>query len=107
MSIWIIWKTFVWTYKECNFYRYWDIQLCIHPHAPPINSPYQPPALHANEGSQLYIFPNLLDNAHVKHFPLSTLSTPIIVHDETPQHARNLHLKLLAPLTDVNLPIEG
>jgi hypothetical protein len=30
-SIWIIWKNCVWTYKECNFYQYWNTQSCIHP----------------------------------------------------------------------------
>jgi len=31
MFIWIILKNLVWTYKECNFYYYWAIILCIHP----------------------------------------------------------------------------
>jgi len=31
MSIWIILKNLVLTYRECNFCQYWDIQLCIHP----------------------------------------------------------------------------
>jgi hypothetical protein len=31
MSIWIILKQIVWTYKECNFCRYWNNQSCIHP----------------------------------------------------------------------------
>jgi hypothetical protein len=31
MSIWIILKNLVWTYMECNFCWYWDIQSCIHP----------------------------------------------------------------------------
>jgi hypothetical protein len=30
MSNWIILKNFVWTYRECNFCQYWDIQSCIH-----------------------------------------------------------------------------
>ncbi len=30
MSIWIILKNHVWTYKECNFYRYWANVSCIH-----------------------------------------------------------------------------
>ncbi len=32
ISIWIIFKKNVWTYKECNFYQYWDTQSYIHPH---------------------------------------------------------------------------
>jgi hypothetical protein len=31
MSIWIILKKLIWTYKECNFYQYWTLWLCIHP----------------------------------------------------------------------------
>ncbi len=34
MSIWIILKNFVWTYRECNFCWYWDIWSCIHPWDP-------------------------------------------------------------------------
>jgi hypothetical protein len=30
MSIWIILKNIVLTYRECNFCWYWDIWLCIH-----------------------------------------------------------------------------
>jgi len=32
MSIWIILKNLVWTYKECNFCQYWAIVPCIHPY---------------------------------------------------------------------------
>jgi hypothetical protein len=32
MSIWIILKNLVWTYKECTFCHYWATILCIHPH---------------------------------------------------------------------------
>ncbi len=31
ISIWIILKNLIRTYRECNFYQYWDIQSCIHP----------------------------------------------------------------------------
>ncbi len=31
MSIWIILKNLVWTYRECNFCHYWTIVSCIHP----------------------------------------------------------------------------
>jgi hypothetical protein len=31
MSIWIILKNLVWTYKECSFCSYLAIVLCIHP----------------------------------------------------------------------------
>jgi hypothetical protein len=31
MSIWLIFKKFVWIYKKCNFYRYWNTQSCIKP----------------------------------------------------------------------------
>jgi hypothetical protein len=31
MSIWIILKNLVWTYKECKFCQYWNTQSCIHP----------------------------------------------------------------------------
>jgi hypothetical protein len=30
MFIWIILKNLVWIYKECNFYHYWAIVMCIH-----------------------------------------------------------------------------
>jgi hypothetical protein len=50
-------------------------------HAPPISSPNQPLAFHANVGSQLYTFPNPLDNAHVKLFLYSILLAPTITYD--------------------------
>jgi len=50
-------------------------------HAPPISSPYQPLAFHANVGSQLYIFPNPFDNAHVESFPYFILFALTIAHD--------------------------
>jgi hypothetical protein len=31
MCIWIILKNLVWTYRECIFYHFWAIMLCIHP----------------------------------------------------------------------------
>jgi hypothetical protein len=31
MFIWIILNNLKWTYRECNFWQYWHIQLCIHP----------------------------------------------------------------------------
>jgi hypothetical protein len=38
MSIWIILKNIVWTYKECNLCQYWDTQSCIHPlYTKPLN----------------------------------------------------------------------
>jgi len=32
MSIWIIKENLVWTYRECNFYQYWNTQSFVHPH---------------------------------------------------------------------------
>jgi len=31
MSIWIILKNLIWTYRGCNFCQYWAIAPCIHP----------------------------------------------------------------------------
>ncbi len=31
MFIWIILKNHVWTWKKCNFYRYWATVTCIYP----------------------------------------------------------------------------
>jgi hypothetical protein len=53
-------------------------------HAPPISSLYRPPIPSFECQTQPYIFLNPLDHAHVGPFPLSTLSTPIIAHDQTP-----------------------
>jgi len=47
--------------------------------------PYQFPTFHANEGSQLYIFPNPFDHAQLRHFPPPTRLVPIVGHDHTPQ----------------------
>jgi hypothetical protein len=55
-------------------------------HTPPINSPYQPLTFRMNATPQPYTFPNPLNHAHVGPFPLSTLPTPQVRHDQTPQH---------------------
>jgi hypothetical protein len=73
-------------------------------HTPPIHSPYQPPTLHVNVGSQPYIFPNPLNHAQLGHFPPPTLLIPTIGYDHTHnlppflQHAFNLHLKFCVPI---------
>jgi hypothetical protein len=54
-------------------------------HTPPTNSPYRPLAFRMNARPQPYTFPNPLDHAHVGPFPPSTLPTPPITHDQTPQ----------------------
>jgi hypothetical protein len=54
-------------------------------HTPPTSPPYQPPTLHVNEGSQPYTFPNFLDHAQLKHFPLPTLLVLTTGLDHTPQ----------------------
>jgi len=46
-------------------------------HTPPISSLYQPPTLCVNVKPQPYTFPNPLDHAHVRPFPLSTLLAPL------------------------------
>ncbi len=80
-------------------------------HTPPTNSPYQPSTLCVNVKPQL-IFSIPLNNAHVRPFPPSILSTLIVAHDQTPQstpssqHIYNLHLEPLAPIVGVNLPFE-
>jgi hypothetical protein len=51
----------------------------------PIHSPYQPPTLDVNVGSQLYIFPNPLNHAQLGHFPPPTLLIPTIGYDHIPQ----------------------
>jgi len=53
-------------------------------HAPPTKSPYQPATLHVNVKPQHNTFPIPLNNTHVRPFPPSILSTPIIAHDQTP-----------------------
>jgi hypothetical protein len=55
-------------------------------HTPPISSPYRPLAFCVNVKPQPYIFPNPFDHAHLGPFPPSTLPTPLIAHDQTPQH---------------------
>jgi hypothetical protein len=50
-------------------------------HTPSTSSYFQPPALRMNVGPQLYTFPNPLNHAHVRPFPLSTLPTLPIAHD--------------------------
>jgi hypothetical protein len=73
-------------------------------HTPPICSPYQPPILHVNMGSQPYIFPNPLDHVQLRHFPPPTLLIPTIGYGHTPnlppflQHAFNLYLKSCASI---------
>jgi hypothetical protein len=54
-------------------------------HAPPTSSPYQTLALRVNVEPQPNIFPIPLNNACVRPFPSSILSTPIIAHDQNPQ----------------------
>jgi hypothetical protein len=54
-------------------------------HTPPTNTPYQPPTLHVNEGSQPYTFPNPFDHAQLGQFPLPTLLVPTNDLDHTPQ----------------------
>jgi hypothetical protein len=54
-------------------------------HTPRIDSFYWPPTLHVNAGTQPYNFPNPLDHAHVRPFPLFTLPTPLVAYDQTPQ----------------------
>ncbi len=82
-------------------------------HTPPTSSPYQPPTLHVNVGSQPYTFPNPFDHAQFKHFSFPILLVPIVSHDHTSQptsffqHALNLHLKSCAPHVGANLLVEG
>jgi hypothetical protein len=38
MSIWIILKNLVWTYRECNFCWYWATIVCIYPNRPILKS---------------------------------------------------------------------
>jgi hypothetical protein len=82
-------------------------------HTPPISSPYQPLVLQLNAKPQPYIFPNSLYHAHVKPFPPSTLPTPLVTHDQTPnlplshQHVCNLHLKFLSPPVGATLLSKG
>jgi hypothetical protein len=54
-------------------------------HTPPTNSPYQPLAFCVNVKPQSYTFSNPFDHAHVRPFPLSTLLTLLVAHDQTPQ----------------------
>jgi hypothetical protein len=79
---------------------------------PPTGSPYQPSTPHVNVEPQPNNFSILLNSTHVKSFPPSTLSTPIIAHDQNPtypipQHTYNLYLELLASHVGINLPFEG
>jgi len=54
-------------------------------HTPPIKYPYQPPTLNVNVEPQPNIFPITLNNTHVEPSPPSTLSTPIVAHDQITQ----------------------
>jgi hypothetical protein len=50
-------------------------------HTPLTSFFYQPPALCVNVKTQPYTFPNPLDHAHVRPFPLSILLAPLVTHD--------------------------
>jgi hypothetical protein len=82
-------------------------------HTPPISSPYQPPTLCVNVGSQPYTFPNPFNHAQLQFFafPLYwSLQLAMIIPLNLPpflQHAFNLHLKCYAPLVGTNLPVKG
>jgi hypothetical protein len=54
-------------------------------HTPHINSLYRPLAFCVNVGPWPYTFQGPLDHAQVGPFPPSTISTPIVPHDRTPQ----------------------
>jgi len=54
-------------------------------HTPPTISSYQPLTLRMNVKPQPDTFPIPLNNTHVEPSPLSTLSTPLVAHDQTPQ----------------------
>jgi hypothetical protein len=82
-------------------------------HTPPTNTPYQPPTLHVNEGSQPYTFPNPFDHAQLGQFPLPlywSLQMTLIIPFNLPpflQHALNLHLKFHVRLASANLLVKG
>lgn len=79
----------------------------------PMNSPYQPPALHANLRSQPYTFPIPINNTHVWPFPHLLHHLPqlfMIKPCNLPpflQHSCNFHLQPFAPIVGVNWPFKG
>ncbi len=81
-------------------------------HTPFTSSPYWLLTLCVNVGPELYIFPNLFYHAHVGPFLPSTLPTPPVAHDQTPnlcssQNVCNFHLKFITPLINANLLVKG
>jgi hypothetical protein len=81
--------------------------------APPMNSPYRPPTLHANLRSQPYTYPIPTNITHVGpffhllHQPLHMFMIKPYNLPPSPHHTRNFQLKSFAQIMGIGLPFMG